>query len=65
MMINNMKAYELNEQEMNEVVGGLDVTAMLQAAEGLEKNTAFDAIDEKVSEAASTAWEVVKYVLFG
>ena len=65
MMINNMKAFELNEQEMNEVVGGLDVTAMLRAAEGLEKNTAFDAIDEKVSEAASTAWEVVKYVLFG
>ena len=26
-----------------------------------EKNTAFDAIDEKVSEAASTAWEVVKH----
>ena len=65
MMNNNMKHYELNDMEMNEVVGGFDVTAMLQAAEGLEQNTAFDAIDEKVSEAASTAWEVVKYVLFG
>ena len=61
MMINNMKAYELNDMEMKDVAGGHDVTAILQAAEHLERNTAFDGLDEKISEAASTAWEVVKH----
>jgi hypothetical protein len=47
---------------MKGVDGGHDVTAILQAAEHLERNTAFDGLDEKISEAASTAWEVVKHV---
>ena len=61
MMTNDMKAYELNDMEMNGVAGGTDVTALVQAAEHLERNTAFDGLDEKISEAASTAWEVVKH----
>ena len=60
-MMNDMKKNELTEQEMNEVAGGSDVTAILKAAENLERNTAFDEVNEKICEAAGTAWEVVKH----
>ena len=60
-MMNEMKKNELTEQEMKNVTGGTDVGAILQAAEHLERNTAFDGLDEKISEVASTAWEVVKH----
>ena len=60
MMINNMKAYELNELEMNEVAGGYDAADVKKAVDGLDPYRRTD-LDEKVCEAAKTAWEVVKY----
>ena len=71
MMMNNMKAYELNEMEMYEVAGGHSHDAIRTAEKVYEmmkeQKTEGPALVETISDAASTAWEVVKYAfdLFG
>ena len=61
MMINDMKKNELTEQEMNGVAGGIDNARVMESIEWLNENASQEDFDEKVCEAASTAWEVVKY----
>ena len=56
-----MKSYELNEQEMNGVAGGIDNARVKESIDWLNENASWEDFDEKVCEAASTAWEVVKY----
>ena len=59
MMINNMKAYELNEMEMKGVAGGYDpIQEVVDKMNQIEGGTS---LQDAFSEAASTAWEVVKY----
>ena len=71
MMINNMKAYELNEMEMENIAGGrLPTAEEIQAAnewelkneEKLRNDPNVIIIDVSgISDTISTAWEVVKY----
>ena len=63
-MINDMKAYEMNEMEMNEVTGGFDLILHQTTQELVtmytEQNLG-EKQDEAFFNAVSTAWEVVKY----
>ena len=71
MMINNMKAYELNEMEMENIAGGrLPTAEEIQAAnewelkneEKLRNDPNVIIIDVSgISDTISTTWEVVKY----
>ena len=71
MMTNNMKAYELNEMEMENIAGGrLPTAEEIQAAnewelkneEKLRNDPNVIIIDVSgISDTVNTAWEVVKY----
>ena len=70
MMNVNMKAYELNEMEMNEAVGcgcyhQMAYNSAQQLADMMNEHNVGEKQDEAFCNAVSTAYEVVKYVLFG
>ena len=70
MMTNNMKAYELSEMEMNEAVGcgcyhQMAYNSAQQLADMMNEHNVGEKQDEAFCNAVSTAYEVVKYVLFG
>ena len=70
MMTNNMKAYELNEMEINEAVGcgcyhQMAYNSAQQLADMMNEHNVGEKQDEAFCNAVSTAYEVVKYVLFG
>ena len=63
-----MKSYELNEQEMNGVAGGSSYIDHYIHVQQMDRengiatgNDEVGAAWEAVSNAASTAWEVIKY----
>ena len=62
MMTYDMKKNELNELEMENVTGGdNDIVDLMKATKVLEQRNNNSDLDEKFCEAASTAWQVVKY----
>ena len=70
MLTNNMKAYELNEMEMNEAVGcgcyhQMAYNSAQQLADMMNEHNVGEKQDEAFCNAVSTAYKVVKYVLFG
>ena len=70
MMINDIKKNELNEMEMNEAVGcgcyhQMAYNSAQQLADMMNEHNVGEKQDEAFCNAVSTAYEVVKYVLFG
>ena len=60
MMMNDMKAYEMNEMDMDSVTGGM-FPAPPQPELSEEAKQRIDEENEAFINAVSTAWEVVKY----
>ena len=66
MMTNNMNM--MNDMELENVIGGIFHEHTYNKMGALHQGdgpTVGDKVMEDIGEAASTAWEVVKYVLFG
>ena len=59
-MMNNMKM--MNDMDLELVTGG---NAIEKTVDSVVNNGVVDYVVDSVCDAASTAWEVVKYVLFG